>query len=74
MKGTGARGKWESDEEMGKTERQMGKKTAMSQVKPSQTEQCASNLCALNLNSVSLQPLCWCCVNLRLTCPSSLSA
>lgn len=41
MKGTGARGKWESDEEMGKKERQMGKETAMSQVKPSQTEQCA---------------------------------
>lgn len=41
MKGTGAWGKWESDEEMGKKERQMGKKTTMSQVKPSQTERCA---------------------------------
>lgn len=40
MKGMGAWGKWESDEEMGKKERQIGKE-AISQIKPSQTEQCA---------------------------------
>lgn len=40
-KGAGAWGKWESDEEMKKKKRQMGRKTTMSQVKPSQTDQCA---------------------------------